>query len=207
VTYLTVLGKTVDEAIAKAMNELQTTREKLSYRVLEEPQKGFLGIIGSKPAKIEAHVLPDPVELAQTFLEKTVSLMGHETTITKSVTDKRVLFELTSSDDAGRLIGKRGQTLESLEYLTNLICNRGDQSYTRLELDIGNYRERRKQTLEQFALRVANKVKESKRPLPLEPMNALERKLVHETIKSVHGVTTESKGKGVNRHIVVLPMK
>ncbi|WP_332692406.1 RNA-binding cell elongation regulator Jag/EloR [Halalkalibacter lacteus] len=206
-TYLTVLGKTVDEAIAKAINELQTTREKLSYRVIEKPQKGFLGIIGSKPAKIEAYVLPDPVELAQTFLEETISLIGHEATITKTVSDKHVLFELASSDDVGRLIGRRGQTLESLEYLTNLVCNRGEQSYTRLELDIGNYRERRKQTLEQLALRVANKVKDSKQPLPLEPMNALERKLVHETIKSVHGVVTESKGKGGNRHIVVLPVK
>ncbi|MCL7747472.1 RNA-binding cell elongation regulator Jag/EloR [Halalkalibacter alkaliphilus] len=204
-THITVIGKTVDEAIANAMNELQTTREKLSYRVIEEPQKGFLGIIGSKPAKIEAHVLPDPVEVAQSFLEETVRLMGHETVITKKSSKDRVLLELADSNEAGRLIGKRGQTLEALEYLTNLVGNRQDQSYTRLELDIGNYRERRKQTLEQLADRVAKKAKDTRKSLPLEAMNALERKIVHERLKSVPGVVTESEGKGANRHIVIKP--
>ncbi|KHF40059.1 RNA-binding cell elongation regulator Jag/EloR [Halalkalibacter okhensis] len=204
-THITVLGKTIDEAIANAMNELQTTREKLSYRILEEPQKGFLGIIGSKPAKIEAHVLPDPVEVAQSFLEETVRLMGQETTINKTESKDRILFELSNSEDAGRLIGKRGQTLEALEYLTNLVCNRHDQSYRRLELDIGNYRERRKQTLEQLAIRVAKKAKDTQKSCPLEAMNALERKIVHERLKSVSGVVTESEGKGANRHIVIKP--
>ncbi|MFC0561288.1 RNA-binding cell elongation regulator Jag/EloR [Halalkalibacter alkalisediminis] len=202
--YITVSGKTVEEAVAKAILELQTTKEQLSYRVLSEPQKGFLGIFGSKPAKIEARVLPDSVELAQTFLQTTVSLMGQETMITKTESNQRILFQLTEGNDAGRLIGKRGQTLESLEYLTNLVCNRGEQKYKRIELDIGDYRERRKQTLEQLALRVADKVTTQKKPLSLEPMNALERKIVHETLKSVKRVETKSEGSGVNRHIIVL---
>ncbi|MDT8863016.1 protein jag [Alkalihalobacillus sp. MEB130] len=206
-THITALGKTVDEAIANAVNELQTTREKLSYRVIEEPQKGFLGIIGSKPAKIEAHVLPDPVEMAQNFLEETVRLMGQQPEIKKTVSEKRVSFELMGVEDTGRLIGKRGQTLEALEYLANLVCNKHDQSYTRIELDVGDYRERRKKTLEQLAIRVAKKVKDTGRPLPLEAMNALERKIVHETLKSVQGVVTESEGKGANRHIVIMPTK
>ncbi|GAE26203.1 RNA-binding protein Jag [Halalkalibacter wakoensis JCM 9140] len=206
-TPITVLGKTVDEAIANAVNELQTTREKLSYRIIEEPQKGFLGIIGSKPAKIEAHVLPDPVELAQNFLKETVRLMGQETTIEKTDSRNRILFDLSSSSDSGRLIGKRGQTLEALEYLTNLVCNRGEQSYTRIELDIENYRERRKQTLEQLAMKVAKRAKQSGQSMPLEAMNALERKIIHETLKSVEGVRTESEGKGANRHIVIMPSK
>jgi spoIIIJ-associated protein len=205
VKLITVSGKTVEEAIAKAINELQTTREQLSYRVIEEPQKGFLGIIGSKPAKIEARVLPDSVELAQTFLRMTVSLMGQDTTVTKQETDQKVLFQISTDADAGRLIGKRGQTLESLEYLTNLVCNRGEQKYRRIELDVGDYRERRKQSLEQLALRIADKVKTMKKPSSLEPMNALERKIIHETLKSVDGVETKSKGSGVGRHIVILP--
>ncbi|ARK32925.1 RNA-binding cell elongation regulator Jag/EloR [Halalkalibacter krulwichiae] len=203
---ITVSGKTIDEAIAKAIDELQTTREQLSYRVLSEPQKGFLGIIGSKPAKIEAQVLPDSVELAQTFLEKTVSLMGQEVTITKNESNQKVSFELSAESDAGRLIGKRGQTLESLEYLTNLVCNQGEQKYKRIELDVGNYRERRRQTLEQLALRVADKVTTLKKSSSLEPMNAQERKIVHETLKSVRGVETRSEGSGMRRHIVVIPV-
>ncbi|WP_227936898.1 RNA-binding cell elongation regulator Jag/EloR [Alkalihalobacillus deserti] len=203
-TYITVSGKTIEEAIAKAITELQTTREQLSYRVLSEPKKGFLGIIGSKPARIEARVLPDSVELAQTFLQTTVSLMGQETMITRTDSNQKILFQLSGSDDSGRLIGKRGQTLESLEYLTNLVCNRGEQKFRRIELDIGDYRERRKQTLEQLALRVADKVKTQKQASTLEPMNALERKIVHETLKSVHRVETKSRGSGVNRHIVVV---
>ncbi len=204
-TYLTVSGKTIDEAIAKAVNELQTTSERLSYRVVQEPQKGFFGIFGSKPAMIEAHVLPDPVELAHTFLGKTVSLMGFHATITKSVQRQHTRFELSGEQELGRLIGKRGQTLESLEYLTNLVANRQDGSYTRIELDAENYRERRKQTLEQLALRVANKVGTTQEPVPLEPMNALERKIIHTALQHTSGIKTLSEGKGAKRHIVILP--
>ncbi|GAE34412.1 RNA-binding cell elongation regulator Jag/EloR [Halalkalibacter akibai] len=202
---ITVSGKTIEEAIAKAVSELQTTREQLSYQVIEEPQKGFLGIIGVKPAKIEAHVIPDSVEIAQSFLQTTVSLMGQEPTITKTESNDKILFHLTATEDTGRLIGKRGQTLESLEYLTNLVCNRGEQKYRRIELDIGDYRERRKQALEQLALRVADKVKTIKQPSALEPMNALERKIIHEKLKRVKGVETRSEGSGLGRHIVILP--
>lgn len=204
-TYLTVSGKTIDEAIAKAVNELQTTRERLSYRVVQEPQKGFLGILGSKPAKIEAHVLPDPVEIAYTFLEKTVSLMGLSAEITKREQREHTLFDLTGEQELGRLIGKRGQTLEALEYLTNLVANRETGAYTRIELDAENYRERRKQTLEQLALRVANKVRTTQKSVPLEPMNALERKIIHTALQHMSEIETVSEGKGNKRHIIVMP--
>ena len=204
-TYLTVSGKTIDEAVAKAVNELQTTKERLSYRVVQEPQKGFLGILGSKPAMIEAHVLPDPVELAYNFLNEMVSLMGIHATITKKEQRQHTLFDFSSEQELGRLIGKRGQTLESLEYLTNLIANRQDGAYTRIELDAENYRERRKQTLEQLALRVADKVSKTREPIPLEPMNALERKIIHTALQHISGVETVSEGKGAKRHIIVMP--
>ncbi|MCM3715978.1 RNA-binding cell elongation regulator Jag/EloR [Halalkalibacter oceani] len=200
-----VSGKTIDEAVEKAINELQTTRDRLSYRVVQEPQKGFFGILGSKPAMIEAHLLPDPVDVAFQFLEQTVALMKVNATLTKDDAGEHIVFNLSSEEELGRLIGKRGQTLESLEYLTNLVANRQDGTYTRIELDAENYRERRRQTLEQLAERVAYKVKTTKERVSLEPMNALERKIIHTTLQRVEGVETVSEGKGLKRHVVIQP--
>ncbi len=204
-TYLTVSGKTIEEAIAKAVTELKTTKEQISYKVVQEPKKGFLGIIGSQSAVIEAQILPDPVELAHNFLEKTIHLMGMTPTIDEKREDKRIQFEIKSDDELGRLIGKRGQTLKALEYLTNLVANRQNGEYTRIELDAENYRERRKKTLEQLACRVADKVIRSKKSIPLEPMNSLERKIIHTVIQEIEGVATVSEGVGVKRHIIVIP--
>lgn len=206
-TYLTVSGKTVDDAIVKAVNELQITRERLSYRIVQQPKKGFLGVFGSQPAKIEAHILPDPVEIGRIFLEKTVSFMGMNPAITLKEQRQSVRFNLTSDQELGRLIGKRGQTLEALEYLTNLVANRQDGSYTRIELDAENYRDRRKSTLEQLASRVAKNVINTQKPTPLEPMNSLERKIIHTALQHVLGVKTVSDGKGPKRHITVIPHK
>lgn len=200
-----VSGKTIDEAVEKAINELQTTKDRLSYRVVQEPQKGFFGILGSKPAMIEAHLLPDPVDVAFQFLEQTVALMKVNATLTKNEMGEHIVFNLSSEEELGRLIGKRGQTLESLEYLTNLVANRQEGTYTRIELDAENYRERRKQTLEQLAERVAYKVKTTKERVSLEPMNALERKIIHTTLQRVEGVETVSEGKGLKRHVVIQP--
>ncbi|NEU32655.1 protein jag [bacterium LRH843] len=206
-THLVVSGKTIDEAISKAVNELETTRERLSYHVVQEPQKGFLGIFGSKPAKIEAFVLPDPVETACDFLKETISLMGLDVSITIKEQSRRIAFDLSGEQQVGKLIGKRGQTLESLEYLTNLVANRTSTAFTRIELNVGDYRERRKKTLEQLALRVADDVKRTERSIPLEPMNSLERKVIHMALQHVQGVETVSDGTGMKRHIVVIPKR
>src|SRR5690606_4065903 len=104
----------------------------------QEPQKGFLGILGSKPAKIEAFVLPDPVETACDFLKETISLMGLDVSITKKEQSRRFAFDLSGEQQVGKLIGKRGQTLESLEYLTNLVANRTSTTFTRIELNVGD---------------------------------------------------------------------
>lgn len=204
-THLTVSGKTVDEAVAKAVNELQTTRERLTYEVIQQPKNGFLGIFGSRPATIEAYVLPDPVEKAYTFLEETVTLMGFNPTITKENKEHHTLLDLSDEKEIGRLIGRRGQTLESLQYLTNLAANRHEGSYRRIVLDAENYRGRRQKTLEQLALRVANKAIRTKQPVPLEPMDSLERKIIHTALQSVEGVDTFSRGRGIKRHIVITP--
>lgn len=204
-SHLTVSGKTIEEAVEKAAAELQITKERLTYRVIQHPKRGFLGI-GSQSAMIEAQMLPDPVELARTFLEKTVSFMGLYPNIDETHDQQRVLFEFTNDEQLGKLIGKRGQTLQSLEYLTNLVINRSNETpHVRVELDAENYRERRKQTLEQLAHRVAGKVKATQTYVPLEPMDARERKIIHTALQDVQGVKTASEGSGYKRHIIVSP--
>ncbi|WP_088104606.1 RNA-binding cell elongation regulator Jag/EloR [Halalkalibacter urbisdiaboli] len=202
---LTVSGKTIEEAVEKAILELGTTKERLSYRVLEEPQKGFLGFLGSKPAKIEAYVKPDPVEEALYFLEETLEKMNIKANVSKSLKGDINKFEITGPEDVGRVIGKRGQTLDALEYLTNLVANRQKESYLRIELDAENYREKRRQVLIQLANRVANKVRSSNEETKLEPMNAAERKIIHAALQKERGVQTYSQGQGANRHIIIAP--
>jgi spoIIIJ-associated protein len=206
VTHVTVSGTTIEEAVKKALLELETTEARLSYRVVEEPKKGFLGFLGSRPATIEAHIKPDPIMEAYSFLETTISLMRVPASIEQSEAQGKTRFDLKSTEDMGRVIGKRGQTLESLDYLTNLVANRHkDADYVAIEVDAENYRERRREALVQLALRVAEKAKATKKPVSLEPMSAQERKVIHSALQSAAGVETYSKGKGRERHIVIGP--
>lgn len=200
---VTVSGKTVEEAIEKAVQQLETTKDRLSYRVLEEPQKGFLGFLGAKPAKIEAYVKPDSVDEALTFLKETLENMNVNAEITKNVNDELITFNINGPHDIARVIGKRGQTLDALEYLTNLVANRQGESYVRIELDAENYREKRKQVLIQLAHRVAEKVRVSKELTHLEPMNASERKVIHSALQQVKDIQTYSQGQGSKRHVTI----
>lgn len=204
---VTVSGKTIEEAIAKAIDELQTTKDKIDYHVVEEPQKRFFGLFRSKPAVVDVFVLPDPVEKAYSFLQGTLHHLGVEATIEKEETDHSLRFNLSANGDTGRIIGKRGQTLESLEFLTNLVANRETSEYTRIELDAENYRQRRRETLEHLAVKLAKKVTATHQKVALEPMNAAERKMIHTKLQSYDGVETVSEGTGMNRHIVIVPVK
>ncbi|KGA96306.1 protein jag [Alkalihalobacillus alcalophilus ATCC 27647 = CGMCC 1.3604] len=204
-TKLTVSGKTIEEAISKALSELGTTKERLRYEVIEQPQKGFLGIIGTKPAIIEAYIKPDAVEMGLSFLKEMIEEIGFSVEIEKKEQGDYILFEIIGQEDMGRLIGKRGQTLDSLEYLTNLVANKQDDSYIRIQLDTENYRAKRREALEQLAHRVSRKVLRQKQKVVLEPMNAGERKVIHTSLQNVSGVDTYSQGKGSNRHIVIVP--
>ncbi|KMK77897.1 RNA-binding cell elongation regulator Jag/EloR [Alkalihalobacillus pseudalcaliphilus] len=206
-TELTVSGKSIEEAISKALMELGTTQERLHYEVIEQPQKGFLGIIGVKPAIIKAYVKPDAVDLGYSFLKEVIEEMGISIEIVKHEKTDFILFEIKGQDDLGRLIGKRGQTLDSLEYLTNLVANSEDDHYVRIQLDTENYRQKRRKALEQLAHRVSQKVLRQKQRVVLEPMSAGERKIIHTSLQQTVGVETYSQGKGMNRHIVIAPEK
>ncbi|WP_100405881.1 RNA-binding cell elongation regulator Jag/EloR [Bacillus solitudinis] len=207
-TNLTISGKTIEEAIKKAIIELETTRERLSYEVLVEPQKGFLGFIGSKPAIIKAYVKPDSVDEALFFLQETLDKMSIVADVTKKEEESELYhFHLNGSGDIGRVIGKRGQTLDALEYLTNLVANRKNEKFVRIQLDAENYREKRRQTLVQLAHRVGEKVRVTNQKTRLEPMSGSERKIIHASLQGVSGIQTYSQGQGPNRHIVIAPEK
>ncbi len=208
-------GKNVDDAITKALVELGITSDKLEYEVLEKGSNGILGI-GSKPAKINARVKEEVKEVVETsedvetvakdFLKKVFDAMKLTVNINVAVNGDSVDIDLVG-DDMGVLIGKRGQTLDSLQYLVSLVINKKSDKYLRVKLDTENYRERRKETLENLAKNIAFKVKRTKRPVSLEPMNPYERRVIHSALQNDRYVTTRSEGDEPFRHVVVVLKK
>ncbi|MFC7370805.1 RNA-binding cell elongation regulator Jag/EloR [Fictibacillus iocasae] len=200
-----VTGKTVEEAVAAALTELQASEEQVDIRVLEEPKKGFLGF-GGKPARVEVTVKADPVQTALDYLQDVTAKMGVPVTITKSGRGDDVLFEM-SGEKIAILIGKRGQTLNSLQFLVNLVANQGTEKFVRIVLDAENYRARRKESLERLAAHSAQKVAATRRSVALEPMPANERKVIHVTLKNERAVETTSEGTEPFRKVVIRPAK
>ncbi len=205
--YKSFEGKNVDDAITNACQELGITSDKLDYEVVEEGGSGFLGI-GKKDAVIKARKKGDVDEIAADFLNKVFDAM--ELTVKLDVTvedqDKEQTINIDIvGDDMGVLIGKRGQTLDSLQYLTSLIVNKeSDDKFSRVRLDTENYRERRQQTLENLAKNIAKKVKRIKKPVALEPMNPYERRIIHSALQDDKYCTTRSEGEEPYRHVVVV---
>lgn len=205
-------GKNVDDAITNALVALGVTSDKLDYEVIEKGSNGILGI-GSKPAKINARVKeeelvvvenPEDIEkIIVDFLSKVFDAMKLTVKINVNVAEESVDVDLVG-DDMGVLIGKRGQTLDSLQYLVSLVVNKKSDKYLRIKLDTENYRERRKETLENLAKNIAFKVKRTKRAVSLEPMNPYERRVIHSALQNDKYVTTKSEGEEPYRHVVVL---
>ena len=189
---ITVTAKTVDEAVTKALIELETTSDKLEYEVVDKGSTGFLGI-GAKPAIIRAKKKESIEDKAMDFLNITAAYNQEEQELSLNL----------EGEDMGILIGKRGQTLDSLQYLVSLIVNKGTEGYLRVKLDTENYRERRKETLETLAKNIAYKVKRTKRPVSLEPMNPYERRIIHAALQNDKYVTTRSEGEEPFRHVVI----
>ena len=196
-------AKTVSDAITEACKVLGVTSDKLDYVVKEEGSSGFLGI-GAKDAVIEAKVKSSVTDKAKIFLSDVFAAMNM--TVVINVEYKEDEKELTidlSGDDMGVLIGKRGQTLDSLQYLVSLIVNKESTDYIRVKVDTENYRKRRQDTLENLAKNIAFKVKRTKRTVSLEPMNPYERRIIHSALQNDRFVTTHSEGDEPFRHVVV----
>lgn len=201
--YIEVSAKTVDDAITEACQKLVVTSDKLEYEVIEEGSAGFLGI-GSKPAMIKARVKSSVQDIAKDFLRDVFESMDLTVVINVEYDEieNSMNIEL-SGDEMGVLIGKRGQTLDSLQYLVSLVVNKGVENYIRVKVDTENYRQRRKETLENLAKNISYKVKRTKRPVSLEPMNPYERRIIHSALQNDKYVTTYSEGEEPFRHVVV----
>ena len=204
---ITVTAKTVDEAVTKALIELETTSDKLTYEVVEKGSAGFLGI-GSNPAIIRAKKKETLQDKAIEFLEQVFDAMNMavDISVEYNETEKEMNVNL-KGEDMGILIGKRGQTLDSLQYLTSLVVNKEQKDYVRVKLDTENYRKRRKETLENLARNIAYKVKKTRRPVSLEPMNPYERRIIHSALQGNKFVETYSEGSEPYRHVVVAPKR
>lgn len=201
--FIEVSAKTVDDAITEASIKLGTTSDKIEVEVIEKGSTGFLGI-KSKPAIIKARKKNDMVDNIREFLENVFSAMNMEVTIDiKKAEDDKIYEVELSGKEMGLLIGKRGQTLDSLQYLTNLAVNKHSDGYIKVKLDTEDYRQRRKDTLENLAKNIAYKVKRTKRPVSLEPMNPFERRVIHSALQGDRYVETHSEGEEPFRHVVV----
>ena len=285
---ITISASTLDEAITKALIELQTTSEHLHYEVVQKESAGLLGIFGKKPCIIRAHVMSEAEEkaaaeakkaeearkaaaaeaarkaeaekkaenakaelpagkapvsekpalkqaevkaapeaagevlaeeapkktvkineeavkkAAKEFLDQVFGAMGMQVSIETvyNASDRELLVSM-EGDDMGILIGKRGQTLDSLQYLVSLVVNKETEGYLRVKLDTENYRERRKETLETLAKNISYKVKRTKHPVSLEPMNPYERRIIHSALQNDKYVMTRSEGEDPFRHVVI----
>ena len=201
--YTKFSAKTVNDAITEACKALGVTSDKLDYKVVEEGSNGFLGI-GAKDAVIEAAVKNSVSDIASDFLKDVFAAMNMTVVVDVkyNADDNEMNIDL-SGDDMGVLIGKRGQTLDSLQYLVSLVVNKGNEDYIRVKVDTENYRERRKSTLENLAKNMAYKVKRTRRPLRLEPMNPYERRIIHSALQNDKFVTTHSEGEEPYRHVVI----
>lgn len=195
-------GRTVEEALAEALKALDATEDEVEVTIIDEGSKGFLGIIGGKNAAVKVKRKFDPERIAKDFLREVFLAMGIIIKIETKLKEKQLFIDI-SGDDMGILIGKRGQTLDSLQYLVNLVVNKGNAPYISITLDTENYRQRRKETLEALAHNLAKKVKQSGRKIVLEPMNPYERRIIHATLQNNKFVTTYSEGEEPLRNVVI----
>lgn len=201
--YREFTAKTVDDAIVEAAIQLETTSDKLDYEVIEKGSNGFLGI-GSRPAKIRARKILDTKGKVEEFLSQVFEAMQIQVNVNieQNEEDKVMNIDL-SGDDMGVLIGKRGQTLDSLQYLVSLVVNKDEEDYIRVKVDTENYRQRRKDTLDNLAKNIAFKVKRTGKPVVLEPMNPYERRVIHSALQNDRYVETHSEGDEPFRRVVV----
>ena len=205
--FIEVSAKTVSDAITEACQKLTVTSDKLEYEVVDEGSAGFLGI-GSKPAVIKARVKSSVEDTAKDFLKDVFQAMDMTVVVNVKYDEVENSMEIDlSGDDMGVLIGKRGQTLDSLQYLVSLVVNKNAENYIRVKVDTENYRQRRKETLENLAKNISYKVKRTKRPVSLEPMNPYERRIIHSALQNDKYVTTHSEGDEPFRHVVVVLKK
>lgn len=201
--YIQISAKTVDDAITEALIQLGVSSEQLEYEVIEKGSAGFLGI-NSKKAIIKARKKETLEDKVRSFLKEMFRTMNMEVVVdlTYDEASKNMDIELKGTD-MGILIGKRGQTLDAIQYLVSIVANKDTEEYIHVKIDTENYRKRRRETVENLAKNLAYKVKRTKKPVTLEPMNAYERRIIHSALQNDKYVSTYSEGEEPYRHVVI----
>ena len=201
--FLEFAGKTVDDAITEALIQLETTSDKIEYEVVEEGSSGIFGIFAHN-AVVKVRKKDTLDDAIRNFMTEVLEKMEIYASATIDIDEEEKLITVdVKGEDTSDLIGKRGQTLDALQYLVSIIANKGDENHYRVKLDTMNYRERRQKTLENLAKNIASKVKKTKKKIVLEPMNPYERRIIHSYLQSDRFVTTKSEGEEPNRRVVV----
>lgn len=196
-------GKTVDEALQAGLAEIGLPRERIEIEVLEEASKGLFGLIGGKPARVRLTVKKLYVaDQARDFLERVLQSMGVQVSIEMNRQEESIFFNL-KGENLGMLIGKHGQTLDALQYLTNLAAHRDAEDKVRVIIDVEDYRKRRAETLTSLAKRIAAQVKRRGDKVALEPMTPNERKVIHMALQDDPRISTYSEGDEPYRKVVI----
>jgi len=203
-------GKTVEDAIQEALAELSATRDRVQIEVLDEGAKGLFGIIGAKQARVRVTLIDSidgKIERAVDFLKKLLKHMNVEAEVEAEKAEENVVNIHLKGSRMGVVIGRRGQTLDAIQYLVNVVANREEGPRARFVLDAEGYRDKRAQTLHELAHRLAEKAKAQGRKTVLEPMNALERRIVHMALADDDEVETHSEGQEPYRRVVIVPKR
>jgi len=204
-------GRTVEEAVEAALAELGVSRDRCEVEVLEEGTKGFLGLLGAKPARVRVTVKEEPpgespaIERGRTFLAGVLERMNVQAAVETRVDEDGTVIMNVTGKDLGVIIGARGQTLDALQYLVNVVANKDISSRIRIVVDAEGYRNRRAEAVRRMALRAAEKAKATGKRVYLDPMSALERRLVHLTLRDDDQVETHSEGTEPYRRVVIVP--
>lgn len=203
---LVVEEKTVQKAVAKALKKLNTTKRYVNINVLKEPSNGLFGVFFVRNAKVEVERLYDPLEQAETFLRGFIEKMGIPIELKverRSPNSKKPSVFHLFGEDVGQIIGKRGHTLEALQFITNLVANRTTRRDIRILIDVNDYREKREETLLQLAEKLKRQILINHETIVLDPMPANERKVIHQALESEPSIETKSEGEEPNRRVVI----
>mgnify|MGYP000794222465 FL=1 len=200
-------GDTIEQAKEAACRELGVESYEAEFEVLQLPVKKTFGLFGGSPAKVRAFIRTSPADAAVEYLRTILGHMGvTDVTFTVKEEENGALISI-SGEDVGFIIGHRGETLDALQYLAGLVSNHVENSYYRVTLDIGNYREKRRETLEVLGRKIAAKAVRTGRNTSLEPMNPYERRIIHTAVQTVEGAKSWSEGEDLGRHVVIGPIE
>lgn len=193
-------GKTIEDAKAEAVAKFGVDESEILFEILEEPKKSLFGMKGI--AKIQAEYIPSKMQIAINYIKNILVEMGVSATIVASENEGGAVLDL-EGESVGSVIGRRGETLDALQYLASMVCNKGQGEYYRITVDSMGYREKRKQALEELAAKIAKNVIKSGYSAALEPMNPYERRIIHSTVSAIEGVSSRSVGEEPYRKVII----